>query len=281
MLSINKFLKYFVKFKALDWFVIVAAVSVVIFLIVTSVNQDKWVNIEFKVTVTPTYFPYSGETPPYWIVDNIKPGDSQYDSFGQQNLRIIDVKSWGIQTKDTWMTASVKAKYKPKQNKYTFQYQPLEIGRSLDVTINGTNIHGIVTSIEGQADSRKTYELILKTRLIDTGSPYSTVTRGVDPWYADAINKGLTMKDTSGRVVAEILEKEVKPAERVITTSDGRVFLGEDPLKKDVFLTVKLKVTKHDNTYTYLENVPIKIGFSFPIYLDNVFIVPNILQIQE
>ena len=281
--TVNTFIrnriKSIFKLKALDWFIVLIIVGIITFLVTASLNQDRWITIEFKVTNNPTYLPFNGETPPYWVSDKIKAGDVQYDELGQTNLKVLSVKSWGFQNKETWVTASVKAKYKSKQKKYTYQYQPLEIGRSLDITINGTNIHGIVTSIQGFSDIRKTYDVTVKARLVDSWSPYSVTTRGVDPWVADAIEKGQIMKDTSGKIIAEILDKEVKPAEKVITTSDGRVLLGEDPLKKDVYLTVRLKVTKNDDTYLFLENVPIKIGFSFSLYLEHVFLSPVITQI--
>jgi hypothetical protein len=253
-------IKFLFKLKALDWFIVLTIAGIIIFLVATSLNQDRWITIEFKVTNNPTYLPYNGETPPYWIADKIKVGDVQTNDLGQQNLKVLSVKSWGFQNKETWVTASVKAKYNPKQKKYTYLYQPLEIGRSIDITINGTNVHGIVTSIQGFSDTRKTYDVTVKTRLTDNNTPYSVNTRGVDP-------------------IAEILDKEVRPAEKVITTSDGRAVLGEDPLKKDVYLTVKLRVTKNDDTYLFLENIPVKIGFSFPIYLERVFLNPVITQI--
>jgi hypothetical protein len=272
-------IKFLFKLKALDWFIVLTIAGIIIFLVATSLNQDRWITIEFKVTNNPTYLPYNGETPPYWIADKIKVGDVQTNDLGQQNLKVLSVKSWGFQNKETWVTASVKAKYNPKQKKYTYLYQPLEIGRSIDITINGTNVHGIVTSIQGFSDTRKTYDVTVKTRLTDNNTPYSVNTRGVDPWIADATEKGQIMKDTSGKPIAEILDKEVRPAEKVITTSDGRAVLGEDPLKKDVYLTVKLRVTKNDDTYLFLENIPVKIGFSFPIYLERVFLNPVITQI--
>jgi hypothetical protein len=277
--TLQNYLKKVIKLKALDWVVILVLAVITIYFVATSIQQNKWITVKFIMTLTPQYFHYNGEVPPYWIAGNIKAGDVQYDSFGAKNLQILSVTSIGYQNRQTWVTASVKAKYIPKQKKYVFQYVPLEIGRSIDTTINGTNIHGIVTDIEGYTDARKMYDVTVKARLVDEYSPYSVTTRGIDPWIADAIQKGQTMKDSSGKTVAEILDVETKPAEKVVTTNDGKIFLGEDPLKKDVFLTVKLKAIKHDDSYFFLEDMPLKIGYSFPIYLDQIQIVPVITQI--
>jgi hypothetical protein len=74
---------------------------------------------------------------------------------------------------------------------------------------------------------------------------------------------------------------EIKPAERVVTTSDGRVFITEDPLKKDVYLTLELLVTKPDNTYMFLEDKPILIGSSVPLLFKNLVIFPIIIEVPD
>ena len=260
---------------------VLLAAGVVIFLTTKSINKDKWITIEFKVfSSAPYYSDYDGLVTPYWIADKIQTGDVQYDNLGQKNFQVLSVKSWGFQAKDVWVTASVKAQYKPSQKTYTYQYQPLEIGRPIEITINGTNVRGTITAIQGFSDTRKTYDVTVKARVMDSYSPYSATTRGVDPWIADALEKGQVMKDTTGKIIAEILDKEVKPAEKTVITSDGRVLLSEDPLKKDVYLTVRLHVTKNNDTYLFLENVPVKIGFSFPLYMERLLVHPNITQIQ-
>lgn len=276
--SVRNRIKLIFKLKTLDWFIVFVVAGIITFLIATSLNRDRWITIEFKVSVNPD-FPYAAETPPYWIVEKIKPGDVQYDNLGQENLKVLSVNNWGYQFLETWVTASVKTKYKAKQKQYTYQYLPLEIGKFIDITINGTGIHGIVTAIQGFSDIRPRYSVTVKTRLIGNDLTSSAGTRGVDIWIADAVDKGNAMKDATGKTVAEILDKAVEPAKRIVTTNDGRVFVTEDPLKKDVYLTVKLNVTKHGDTYLFLEDRPIKIGYGFPIYLNNILISPVITEI--
>jgi hypothetical protein len=279
---IQKSKKIVSKLKMLDWIVIVLVSGITLFLVISSLNQNRWVTIEFKVQPTIAYTPdIDGLTNPYWVVDKITAGSTQYDSLGQKNLEILNVKRWGFQNEDTWVKASVKAKYKPSQKKYTYLYQPLEIGRYIDLTINGAYIHGVITSIEGYADTRKTYTITVDTRLIDISTPYSTSTRGVDPWVADAIEKGQTMKDTAGNIIAEILDVETKPAERVITTSDGRIVIGDDPLKRDVAMTIRLRVTKQNDTYFFLEDRPIKVGSAFPMFFKQMPLHPVVTQFLE
>jgi hypothetical protein len=265
------------KLHMLDWVVILVAAGGLLFLITSSIQQTKWITIEFKVNVN---FPYAGNgEPPYWIAEKIRQGDAQYDNVGQKNLIVLDVKSWGFQSQETWVRVSVKTKYKSNQNKYTYQYQPLEIGRPIDITVNGTNVRGIVTFIQGFSDTRTTYDITVKARILDNYSPYSAATLGVDPWVANAINKGQVIRDASEKPVAEILDKEVRPAERIVTTSDGRILVGQDPLKKDVFLTIKLKTIQQNGTYLFLEDKPVKIGWNIPLYLPQMMLSPVVTEI--
>jgi hypothetical protein len=263
-------LKINLRLKPLDWLIIFIFSVITVFFIITSSQKNKWITVKFKVTLPPHYFHYNGEPPPFWIVDKIKAGDIQYDAMGQKNLKILSISSIGYQDKMTWITASVKAKYLPKQKKYVFQSVPLEIGRSIDTTINGTNIHGMVTYIEGATDTRKMYDIKVKT-----------ITRGLDPWVVDVLKNGLTMTDSNGKIVAEIIDVVSKPAEKIVTTWDGRVLAAEEPVRKDVYMTLKLVVTRHDDDgkYYFLDDQPINISFSVAIYLKQLLIAPEIIQI--
>lgn len=270
------------KLKPLDWFVALLTLGIICFLGFSSLNQDRWITIEFKLEPTDAYTDnVDGLLVPYWVADSIKPGDTQNDSLGQKNLQILSVKRWGAQNEQTWVTATIKAKYVSTQKKYTYLYQPLEIGRSIDLTINGTYVHGVITYMQGFSDERPTRTITVNARLIDNLTPYSTFTRGVDPWIADAIKAGDVMKDVSGKTIAEILSVDVQPAERVVTTSDGRVVDGNDPLKKDVNLTIKLTVTKQNDSYIYLEDTPIKVGEPFPVFFNQILLHPTVTQIFE
>lgn len=274
--------KFIRKLNALDVFVALIVIGAIIFLISLTINQNRWITIEFKLIQNPTYFVFDNpSTPPFWAVDNLHPGDVQYNNLGQKNLQILSVTNWGYYYLQTWVKASVNVKYNPIGKKYSFQYQPLEIGKPIDVSINGTSVHGIVTAIQGFSDTRPTYTITVKARLVDTSSPYSTFTQGVDPWIADATEKGQIMTDESGKTVAEILNKDASPAKRVVTTSDGRVLVGEDPLKLDVYLTVKLKVTRTNNTYLFLEDNPVIIGALIPLYAKRALLRPVVTQILD
>lgn len=283
MSSAFRFLKLtFTRLMPLDWIIITISAGVIVFLVASSISREQWITIEFKVIPSPTYFPHNGDgDAPYWLADRIRPGDYQYDNVGKENLKILSIKKWGYQSKEIWVTASVKAKYKPKQKKYTYLYQPLEIGRTIDITINGSSIHGVVSGIEGFTDTRPTYTVTVKTRLVDSTSPYSLYTRGVEPWIANAITNKLVMYDAAGKPIAKILDSSIEPAQRVVPMADGSVAIAEDPIKKDVYMTIQLTVTKLDMNFMFLEDKPVLIGWSIPIFFDQIVLYPVITEIIQ
>ena len=268
------------KIHPVEWIVIILAVSIVSFAISSSLNRDQWLTVEFKIEQTgPNPFYTDIYLVPQWFADKVNIGDVQYDNMGQKNFEIIDIKRWGIQSEKTWVKAKVKAKHKSAQNTFTFLYQPLEIGRTIDISLNGAYVKGTVINIDGYSAGRLTQDIIIKARLIDNRTPYSAYTRGVDVWVANSLQKGQTMTGFSKKVLAEILEVEVRNAERTVVTADGRVIQSEDVLKKDVFLTVRLHVSKQHDTYIFLEDIPLRIGMSLPLLFNQTPVYPVITQI--
>lgn len=265
---IHIFKKTLSNLRVLDWVILCIIVCGITYVLIALTLQPTWKTIEFRVSGN--YSTIGGiEPPPYWIADKLRAGDVAYDNLGQKVLIILDVKSWGFQSKETWVKASVKAKYSKQLKRYTFEYMPLEIGRPIDVAINGTNIRGAVTYIEGLVDTREIRDIIVKAGL-----------NGVDIYYANGIKKGQIMYDTLNRPIAEILDMEIKPAEVAVETSDGRIVTSLHPLKRDVFLTIKLKVVNQNGSFYFLETQPVKIGFNISLYFPQMMYAPFIKELQ-
>lgn len=261
------FKKIISKFRLLDWIILCIIICGLAYVLISLTLQPSWITIEFRVNGN--YSTVGGsEPPPYWIADKIRAGDISYDNLGQKELVILDVKSWGFQSKETWVKASVKTKYSKQLKRYTFEYMPLEIGRPIDIAINGTNIRGAVTYVEGIADTREMQDIVVKAGL-----------NGIDIYYANGIKNGQIMYDTLNRPIAEILDMENKPAEVAVETSDGRIVTSLHPLKRDVLLTIKLKAVKQNGSFFFLETQPIKIGFNISLFFPQMMITPFIKEI--
>jgi len=239
----KKFLRFWPRLTVFDWLVVLVVVFSLVFLGLFIFKKEKWVRVEVKIA--PEQWWWEGKEPPYWLVDRIKKGDEQYDSLGRKIAEVLDTKVYEFAggRKMAWVTLNLKAEVDNRRKKLNFNHRPLEIGKPVDLEIGKVGVEGLVSFIEGAEDKRLWEEKIVEARVTLSTNVFPE-TLGIFPWRAEAIKVGDEMKDIQGRVVAKVLEKRVAPAEKIVTTADGRVFVSQDPIKKDVILVVRLKTVQ-------------------------------------
>lgn len=279
----TKFNNIFQRLKRLtifDWFVILVVLFGLVFLILFILKEERWVKVEVKIS--PKEWWRDSKGPPYWLGNLIREGDKQYDLLGRKTAEILEVKNyeWKMDRNFIYLTLNLKAEVDKRRKKLKFDHQPLEVGGQIDLQLGNIGMPGLVTYIEGMLDTRIWEEKIVETRVLDYIDIFPE-TLGVQPWKAEAINVGDQMKNTHGQVVAEILDKKIKPAEKITTTADGRIILGQDPIKKDVALVIKIKTFKQEGVDYFLDDIKIKIGESLFLSLPKVDIYPTITEILQ
>lgn len=277
MSSIAKFLK---KLTIFDWLVILVVFAGLIFLSSFILKKEKWVKVEVKVS--PGEWWWEIKSPPYWLADRIKKGDRQYDGLGRTVAEVLETRIYEAEgeRKRIYLTLNLKVEINKRKKKFVFNHRPLEIGKDINLELGATGFKGLVTYIEGVPDLRIWEEKVVKARWMILSDVFPE-TMGVMPWKAEAIKVGDQMRDTQRRVAAEVLNKEVRPAEKIVVTSDGRVFVRQDPIKKDVFLTLKLKTFKQNGINYFLDDIKVKVDQSIPLYLPNIDLWPTITEIVE
>ena len=87
---------------------------------------------------------------------------------------------------------------------------------------------------------------------------------GVDPDLAQSLEAGMTER-VHGNTIAEVRSVSVDPAQLVLTTDAGEVFLRDHPLERDVTITASLQV-RETATGVSFKGSPIRRGD--PIVLD-------------
>jgi len=78
--------------------------------------------------------------------------------------------------------------------------------------------------------------------------------------------------------VVTVLEKTEELAKKIVTNDKGEVFLRRNPLKKDVYLTLKLLAKQTNNEYFLFDDLQIKIGNEIPILTENYSVWPVITE---
>lgn len=271
-------LKFLRRLTVFDWLAISVVFLGLIFLGQFIFKKEKWVKIEVKVSRPELW----GETlpPPYWLADRIKKGDEQYDSLGRKVAEVLDVRTyeWTRGKKIVYLSLNLRVEVDKRKRTLKFNQRPLEIGEEIDLELGEVGVQGLVTFVEGVPDTRVWEEKIVEVRIIEWFEVFPE-TLGTLPWRAEAIKVGDQVKDVQGGVAAEVLDKRVRPAEKIVKTADGRVFVRQDPIKKDVSLVLKLKTVKQAGVNYFLDEFKVKVGSTILLSLPEIDIWPEITRI--
>jgi len=97
---------------------------------------------------------------------------------------------------------------------------------------------------------------------------------------AKALTTGQKIMDDQGRPVIEIIEKSVKDAKRLTTNDRGETIISSNPLKKDIYLTLKVYAYKMGDKYYLFDDIPVIIGLPIPLNTSTVSVWPEVTSIK-
>lgn len=238
---------------------------VLVFIMIQARSKKEWIKAEIKISSSAWWQAYF-TSPPFWLGESVKIGDSEFDSGGKKIAEVLDVKIYELSLinefeattrKDFYLTLNLQVDRSKRTGKIKFKNQPLEIGSSIELHLTNTYIPGLIVNIEGVDEEKEMAELVVEGIWLN-----------VFPWSAEAIPIGGEMKDGMDNVVAKILDKQIYLSDIFVTTDDGRVLLRKDPLKRDVVIKAKILVKKQGENFYFREDQKVKIGenlfFHFP-----------------
>ena len=209
---------------------------------------------------------------PHWLADAVVPGATEYSAGNKKLAEILETKKYQEDTNKIMWT-KVKLLVTPDKTRggWRFRQMPLEIGSTLTIEPNNVKLTGSVIAIEdvGQAGEYKNLIVLVKIYF-------------QHPCYADAIQPGLEAIDDQGNVTARIIDKRTELAETVAYTADGRVLSRQNPLYRDIILTIKIQTVERNGLLYFNQVQPVKIGNKIWIHAKNINIwEANILDISE
>ncbi|PJE67793.1 hypothetical protein COU95_00395 [Candidatus Shapirobacteria bacterium CG10_big_fil_rev_8_21_14_0_10_40_9] len=280
----EKVLKFFKKtlshLTLFDWIAVSLVAVIIVVLGIYFLRRWEWVEAEVKIS-PPDYF-WTEKNPPFWLADSLRVGDGEIDSFGRKTAEITDIKAFEVpqNKKSIYLKMRLRAVKDRNKGTYQFKSKQLAVGSPIELRFPRIFLTGVVTFVSGIPDTRFWEDKIVEARLL-TWTDVFPETLGVQPWIAEAVKVGDQMKDTQERVVAEVLAKKVAPAEKIVTTDDGRVFVTQDPLKKDVILTLKLKTFKQKGVNYFLDDFKVKVDSDIILALPQIDLYPRITKIVK
>jgi len=213
---------------------------------------------------------WNNPDPPYWLTDPVNKGAIDYDSSGNKLVEVLEVQKFEAgDRKMLWIKARLRVDLIPKSKQYLFRREPLQIGSLLYISPNNVRIYSNVMSIEGVSDVGEHRQKIV------TLKDYVAY-----PWFADAVKVGAKMLDSDGNIMAEVIDKQVVPAERTTTDYLGNSHAETDPYRRDITLKVRLTTIYSTGRDYFSFFQPLKIGFSLWIPFQDLNFQGEIIDIE-
>jgi hypothetical protein len=281
----KKLIKFFKKFKLFDILIITLFLILTVAFFVFFFRQSKYLTIKLKVSEKNIL--YSWSTPPFWFANLFKPGMKGKDGLGRTNVEILDVYSYesAPANKAVYLTLRLRATYNTRSQEYIYEGTPLAVGDGLRINFGEIIAEGLVVEADNLKNPYEETFLEIDTQYFNfnvnnLNSVFSETT-GIEPFVADSVKIGDQVLDSSGKVMAEVIGKEVLPAKKNTFDDKGNVYLKFDPRKKDLFLRLKIRVKKINNEFYFFDDVRIKVDQILPLHFSAVSIYPVITGVRQ
>mgnify|MGYP001584070686 CR=1 FL=1 len=223
----------------------------------TLLNNDY---IEVEIIATGSDWWQTRPEAPYWLVNSILPGATEYSAGNKKMAEILEVKKYGDDySKILWAKIRLLVTKDVINKGWRFQQQPLTIGSSITINPNNIKLTGNIINITGINKDYQTKTVSVNLKIYDRY-----------PWLAEAIKIGDSSVNDDGTVDALIEDKNVALAERTIYTSSGKNFPGFDPLRRDISLVVRINAIERGDILYFNQVQPVKIGNKLWIPFKNI-----------
>ncbi len=247
--------------------VIITALATLLWL--RSQRQTQWLLVQVKVSQEEWW--WSANSPEYWYAQNLQSGTKGQNSFGETVAEVVkvDLTDAGMARNQVRVWAKLKVSYDPKKEQYIFGFQPLQVGRGLELNFGSQQVKGLVVSLNEEPPQAAEREV--KVKLFE-----------VDPQTAQAIKLGLENKNSTGEVLAKITELHVGQTIRSeFSDLRGRMMLVVDPNYVQVEATIKMKLLKDGERYISPDGQAVKIGGEITVQFPQTLLLKAlVLDIQ-
>lgn len=249
----------------------------IIFFLYVLFRKESYITITIKVGSD--HVNWSGGTISQWFSQLFYVGMKEKDGLGRTTAEILNIRSYDTSTNLRAVYANVKLKaiYNRASNQYIFRGKPVLIGSTIRLYLDRLLVDGLVTHFEGVKDTREKHTLIAEAQIRDETTVYPE-TSGTKDYVADALKVGEKITDLQGNTVIEILQKRVEDAKRVVVTNDGRVLIQSNPMRKDVYFTLRVQTIKIGSRYYVFDDIPVLIGIGVPLNTSTISVWPEITK---
>lgn len=219
------------------------------------------------------------------IANQYKKGLSSKDGLGRITAEIIAIEGYDrkyntdtyTEKEDIFLTLKLRASYSQRSNEYKYQGMTIASGEWLNVTFGALTVHGFIVDV-----SSNNIMYSKETLTIQTLYQSATDANGeIDQYMIDGVSVGDTVTDTFGNIVAEVVDKQVTPSRLLTVDQYGMVHTAYHTIKKDMILTIRMRVERRNNEVYYQDSVTVKKGATLPLFFPRLILYSKIITIQD
>lgn len=216
-----------------------------------------------------------------WYANRFYAGMKELDGFGKAQAEVLEVKSFDTypNLQDIYLKVKLRVVYNRASNQHTFKGVPLLVGSTVRLNLDRFKVNGLVTNIEGQKENLIKKKILVQAELRNEYSSFQE-TSGVSPYLADALKIGDEFKNNLGETIVKLIGKRVEDAKRSVPTSDGRIVIARNPLRKDVYLTFEVEAKEIDERFYIFDDFQVLVGQGIPFNTQTYSIWPEVTDIR-
>lgn len=238
------------KLNFFDYLVFFLLFLVLLFFIYNRLQRRVvWTNVRIAVENVDWWYG-SGAPPRYWYANDLAVGDQAKDSFGQTVAEVVNIDNYdqGGPYRMIFVDLKLRVDFDKNKNQYLYEFKPLSVGSSLIINFPQHQLRGII--VQTGADE---IDYFFKTIRVVKNEVYKPI--------ADQIKEGDKAYDSSGNVVAEIIEVK-KAVTNFYTFSDirGEMIKTFNPDYSDLDIVLKVKAFNTLDRDFYINNTVLKVG---------------------
>lgn len=280
----NKWLKFLrAKTRSLvvfDWILIGCGLAAVIIFALLFFRKSSYITATVTIGEdSVVYGNFLNTGPKNWFANSFHKGQVEKDGLGRIRAEVLSVYTYDKTptNKAVYLNVKLNTVYSRGSNTYTYNGLPVLVGSPIKLNLDNVHAEGLVTEVQGFPGQVTPQVIRLETQLGDQETNFLQ-TAATKSYIADAVHIGDTVKDGDGNTIIKIIDKRVVPATATITTSDGRLVTTQDPVRKDVFLTLEVTVKKVNGKYYFLTDIPVLVDRQIPVNTSVVSIFPTVTK---
>ncbi len=261
---IKKIKKQFKKYHFIDLLGVGIFCACLIFIAFTFSRQSAYAVVTIRVTTEKNFMPVWQYSPTDWYLQNLKVGMKSKDIFGRTSAEVLDVYYYpqNVIVQAVYVKVKVQSVYNKNTGQYSFNGVPLLVGELQTFKIKDLSLQGVILDVSDQLSEPITKKFIVKGTLDaqyneDFKYTGNIVYKGIRNFLADKLQKGMTVTDNQGRVVAEILDITKSPGIDQFISSNGVLSSVVDPDRQQVDLTVRFTTTLTNGRYLFRDEEPL------------------------